>query len=173
MLILFLRYLFIKSGIINNVKNFLPKLKTSALEISLVAISIIGILIIASVMAINTTRMNSRDAVRVKNIITIRRALALYLEDSVNGYPASTGECLRADSGVGAELKASKVIAALPTDPLWPTTPPEFVFGGVAVSPANNFCYYYTSLVSDRFIINFFLESNSKAGKTGIYIATE
>ena len=134
----------------------------------LVVISIIGFLTVASVVVFNIVRMNARDAVRVGNIATLTRALDMYLNDSKIGYPASTGECLKESSGVGAELKASQVLLAVPADPLWPSALPSNVNSGVAVSPSQKFCYYYFSEFNNQYKISFFLESNSKSGNAGI-----
>ncbi|MBI4779390.1 hypothetical protein HY797_02980, partial [Candidatus Falkowbacteria bacterium] len=123
---------------------------------------------VASVVVFNIVRMNARDAVRVGNIATITRALAVYLNDSTTGYPASTGECLNAASGVGAELKAAQVLLTVPTDPLWPAVLPSSVSGGAAVSPSQNFCFYYFSGFNNQYKISFFLESSSKSGNAGI-----
>ena len=134
----------------------------------LVVISIIGFLTVASVVVFNIVRMNARDAVRVANMATIKRALAMYLNDSLTGYPASTGECLAASSGVGAELKAGQVLVDVPVDPLWPAAAPGSVTDGLAVSPSQNFCYYYFSNDKDQCKLSFYLESNSKSGNAGI-----
>lgn len=138
----------------------------------LVVISIIGFLTVASVVVFNIVRMNARDAVRVGNIATVSRALAMYLNDSKTGYPASTGECLKISSGVGAELKAAQVLLAVPTDPLWPAVLPGAIGTGVnigvAVSPSKNFCYYYYSAFNNQYKISFYLESTSKSGNAGI-----
>lgn len=139
----------------------------------LVVISIIGFLTVASVVVFNIVRMSARDAVRVGNIATMKRALAMYLNDSATGYPASTGECLKVSSGVGAELKASKVLLAVPVDPLWPIVLPSNVTSGLAVSPSQNFCYYYFSEYNNQYKISFFLESNSKSGNAGINTTTQ
>lgn len=134
----------------------------------LVVISIIGFLTVSSVVIFNIVRMNARDTVRVGNVATVTRALAIYLNDSTTGYPASTGECLNASSGVGAELKAAKVLLTVPTDPLWPAVVPSNITAGVAVSPSQNFCFYYFSEFNNQYKISFFLESNSKSGNAGI-----
>lgn len=139
----------------------------------LVVISIIGFLTVASVVVFNIVRMNARDAVRVGNVATIKRALAMYLNDSTTGYPASTGECLKQASGVGSELKAANVLLIVPVDPLWPAVLPGTVSGGFAVSPSNNFCFYYFSNDSAQYKISFFLESNSKSGNAGINVTTQ
>lgn len=138
----------------------------------LVVISIIGFLAVASVVVFSIVRMNARDAVRAGNIATITRALAMYLNNSTTGYPASTGECLTQSSGVGSELKDDQVLLAVPLDPLWPAALPGNVSGGAAVGPSQNFCYYYYSDASDQYKISFFLESNSKSGNAGINIVT-
>jgi len=137
----------------------------------LVVISIIGFIAVSSVVIFNIVRMNARDAVRVGNIATITRALAIYLNDSGTGYPPSTGECLKVGSepgGVGNELKDKQVLLTVPTDPLWPTALPGSISNGLAISPSNNFCYYYYSEYSNQYKISFYLESNSKFGNAGI-----
>jgi len=151
-----------------NRKSALSNLTGFTLIELLVVISIIGFLTVASVVIFNIVRMNARDAVRTGNIATITRALTMYLNDSRTGYPASTGECLKESSGVGAELKASQVVLAVPLDPLWPAVLPSSVNSGVAVSPSQNFCYYYFSQFNNQYKISFFLESNSKSGNAGI-----
>ena len=135
----------------------------------LVIISIIGFLAVASVVAFNIVRMNARDAVRVGNIATITRALAMYLNDSKIGYPASTGECLSESAGVGSDLKAAQVLLNVPVDPIWSDVRPSSVDdSGAAVSPSENFCYYYYSAFNNQYKISFYLESNSKSGSSGI-----
>ncbi|MDD4901260.1 MAG: type II secretion system protein [Patescibacteria group bacterium] len=139
----------------------------------LVVISIIGFLAVVSVAIFNVVRMNARDAVRAADISTIKRALAMYLNDSATGYPASTGECLNAVGGVGAALEQAQVLVTVPRDPLWPATAPGSVSGGFAVSPSKNFCYYYFSNVRDQFKISYYLESSSKSGDAGIHTTTQ
>jgi len=112
--------------------------------------------------------MNARDAVRVGNIATITRALAMYLNDSRTGYPASTGECLKASAGVGKELKDAQVLLDVPADPLWADALPSNVNSGLAVGPSQNFCYYYYSEFYNQYKISFYLESNSKSGNAGV-----
>lgn len=147
--------------------NLLIKKGFTLIEL-LVAISIIGFLIVASVVIFNIVRMNARDATRVANISTITRALAMYLNDSRTGYPASTGECLSSTSGVGAALQTEKVLLGVPVDPLWPSAAPSNVADGVAVSPSEKFCYYYSSAFNNQYKISYFLESTSKSGNAGI-----
>ncbi|MFH0955949.1 MAG: type II secretion system protein [Candidatus Falkowbacteria bacterium] len=138
----------------------------------LVAISVIGFLVMSSVVVFNIVRMHARDAVRVGNIATISRALAMYLNDSKTGYPFSAGECLSVSSGVGSDLKTKQVLLIVPTDPLWPSVLPSNIGTdvnvGIAVSPSNNFCYYYFSEYYNQYKLSFFLESNSKSGNAGI-----
>ncbi|NCO79818.1 hypothetical protein CO116_00975 [Candidatus Falkowbacteria bacterium CG_4_9_14_3_um_filter_38_19] len=135
----------------------------------LVVISIIGFIITAAMVIFSQVRMSSRDAVRVANIATVRRALAMYLNDSLTGYPASSGECLTGASGVGAELKAAKVIIEAPADPLKPTDVPN---PNVANDP-DGFCYYYFSDNKDTYQVSYFLESNSKSGSAGAHTVTQ
>ena len=138
----------------------------------LVVISIVGFLTVASVVVFNIVRMNARDTVRVGNMATVRRALAMYLNDSTAGYYPSNGECISAAGGVGAELKAKQVLLAVPLDPLWSVAPGS-ISNGVAVSPSQNFCYYYFSGDREHYSVSYYLESNSKAGNAGINVATQ
>ncbi|MDD4271787.1 MAG: type II secretion system protein [Patescibacteria group bacterium] len=153
---------------VNQLKKSLNSSAGFTLIELLVVISIIGFLTVASVVVFNIVRMNARDAVRVGNIATISRSLAMYLNDSRTGYPASAGECLKVSSGVGAELKAAQVLLEVPTDPLWPNTLPSSVTDGAAVSPSQKFCYYYYSAFNNQYKLSYFLESNSKSGNAGI-----
>lgn len=143
----------------------------------LVVISIIGFLAVSSVVVFNIVRMNARDTVRVGNVATIKRALAMYLNDSLTGYPQTSlgvGQCLSATSGVGAELKAKQVLLVVPVDPLWPAADPKpNVTNGVPNVGQKNFCYFYYSNVGNQYKISFFLESNSKAGNVGINTTTQ
>ena len=130
----------------------------------LVVISIIGFLTVASVVIFNIVRMQSRDAMRVANVATINRALAMYLNESTTGYPASAGECLSNSAGdVGAILMAAEVIVKIPLDPLWPNSAPDPDVAG----DSDGFCYYYESNNNDVYYISYYLESNSKAGSAG------
>ncbi|MFA6306220.1 MAG: type II secretion system protein [Patescibacteria group bacterium] len=130
----------------------------------LVVISIIGFITVSSVVVFNIVRKNSRDAVRVGNITTIKRALAMYLNDS-GGYPASVGECLSAGAGVGAILKTSKVLLTVPLDPL-----PQLQSAAPNPSVAGDtdgFCYWYVSSSQKLFDLSYFLESTSNSGAAG------
>lgn len=129
----------------------------------LVVISIIGFLTVASVVAFNIVRMSSRDAIRVANIATISHALAMYLNESTTGYPASAGECLSNGSVVGAILMANEVIIKIPLDPLWPADAPNPDVAG----DLDGFCYYYESDNNDVYYVSYYLESNSKSGIAG------
>lgn len=153
--------------ILTKKNNYMERSGFTLIEL-LVVISLIGLLAMASAVIFNIVRMNARDAIRAANITTITRALAMYLNNSVTGYPASTGECLKESSGVGADLEAEQVLLNVPTDPLWANVLPSNVSGGVAVDPSRNFCYYYFSDSNHKYKISFFLESNSKSGNAGI-----
>lgn len=149
-------------------KNNLPiKARGFTLIELLVVISIIGFIAVASVVAFNGIRMNARDTIRAGNIATVKRALAMYFNDSITGYPASTGECLKVTSGVGKELKDAKVLLSVPVDPLWPIALPAHT-NGIPSAGQINFCYFYYSGASNQFKISFFLEANSKVGNAGI-----
>lgn len=139
----------------------------------LVVISIIGFITVSSVVVFNIVRMNARDAVRVGNVATLQRALAMYLNDSPIGYPPSTGQCLAAVVGnPGNELKAKQVLLTVPVDPLWPTQAPAHT-DGVVTPGQTNFCYFYFSNDTTQYRISYFLESNSKAGDKGINFTTQ
>lgn len=135
----------------------------------LMVISIIGFLVVAAVVAFNIIRMNARDAVRVSNIATIKRALSLYLNDSLTGYPASTGECLSGNSGVGAELKQAETLKDALADPLWPNSAPN----PSLAEDTDGFCYWYVSESVDTYELSYFLEANSKSGSAGPHTTTQ
>ena len=138
----------------------------------LVVISVIMLLTTAGIFSFNIVRVQSRDAIRVGNINTITKSLAMYLND--NGtYPISEeGECLGI-VGAGASLLSEKTIVNVPVDPLWPTTKPNPVDSdGCADTGASNFCYYYITTDNNDYYLNYFLESNSKSGNSGIHIVT-
>ncbi len=142
-----------------------------ALAKYLAVILVIGLVIVFSAAALNISRMRARDSVRAQSIAKINQALLQYFSNSLSGYPFSTGECLQAASGVGAELVAAKVLPELPTDPLWPMSEPIQSNGAISVGQ-EGFCYFYYSDKSNNFKLSYFLESNSRAGKSGINIAT-
>ena len=131
----------------------------------LVVILIVGFLTVASVVAFNIVRMHSRDAIRVANIATTNRALAMYLNESSVGYPTSSGECLSGDSNVGAELKAAEMIISMPVDPLWAAEEPD---PNIA-EDMDGFCYYYVSNNKDVYQLSYYLEANSKSGDAGTH----
>jgi|GEM_PF-1744640 len=143
------------------------KNKNHSLLNLLLAILIIGFIAVLSAVMFNGARMKARDAVRLEDIGTIKAALISYFHDSPIGYPYSSGECLKPDSGVGAELKAAGELSSVPLDPLWPKVVPVQV-NGLPDAGQVNFCYFYYSDASDQFKISFFLESDSKAGRAGI-----
>ncbi|MFA4833536.1 MAG: type II secretion system protein [Patescibacteria group bacterium] len=137
----------------------------------LVIISIIGFLTVAALFSFNIVRMHSRDAIRVGNVATLNRALAMYMNDQ-DGYPISSGECLKATSGPGKDVLDADVIVEIPLDPLWPTTIPASVNeDGYAEGAASNFCYYYMG-TNQNYYISYYLESNSKSGSAGIHVTT-
>jgi prepilin-type N-terminal cleavage/methylation domain-containing protein len=141
----------------------------------LVVISIIGFVLSAAAYVFNSVRMQSRDTLRVGNISTLTKALALYLNDA-GQFPVSNGECLSdASPIVAVALKNSKSIVFVPSDPMWPSTLPGSFHSGTdyAAGGAANFCYYYYSLNGSQFYLSYYLESNSKAGTIGIHVVTQ
>lgn len=143
----------------------------------LVVISIIGFLVTAAITTFSVVRARARDAIRAANIATIGRALELYLAE-YQGYPASNGECLRSGSGAGQILENFKTVIKVPGDPLWPLTPPTNFQGGTTldypIPPSARFCYwyFYDNAVSQDYYLSYYLESNSKAGNSGIHVST-
>jgi len=152
--------------------KLLIRIKNSTLIEILAVILIVGFLAVASAVALNSARMKARDEARAGDIAIIKRALTIYFKNSPTGYPASTGECLRAGSGVGRELKDAKALSVVLADPLWPLAAPAQV-NGVPKAGQMNFCYFYYSGVSDQFKISFFLEADSRSGQAGINVATQ
>jgi hypothetical protein len=116
--------------------------------------------------------MQSRDTLRVGNINTITKALALYLND--NGTFPAVSECLTDANQVATALKGDRAIVSMPSDPMWPSAVPTNLnnTNDYADEDASNFCYYYTSNGS-QFYISYYLESNSKAGTPGIHVVTQ
>lgn len=141
-----------------------------------VAVSIIGFLMVSAFYAFNVVRMNSRDALRVGNIATLSRAMALYQNSSQAGFPASTGECLTGASGVGQALVNAKAIVDIPKDPLWPSNAPTAFSGGATqdypVNPSADFCYWYYSNSNTSYYLSYYLESTSKSGNQGIHVVS-
>jgi len=155
--------------LLNPTKSVRSNLTGFTLIELLVVISIIGFLTVASVVVFNIVRMNARDAVRVGNIATVKRALAMYLNDSLTGYPASNGECLKASQGVGKELKDAQVLLEVPFDPLWAASTPSPSVAG----DTDGFCYWYVASAIDAYELSYFLESNSKSGGAGSHTTTQ
>lgn len=136
----------------------------------LVVISIIGFLTVLAIYNFSIARMQSRDVVRAGNIATLSQALAMYINDN-GSYPMSAGECLKS-TGAGADLLSASVIITIPTSPLWPDSLPSSIHAdGYAQNPANNFCYYYSSIGQDYYL-SYYLETSSKSGAAGIHVIT-
>jgi hypothetical protein len=133
------------------------------------SIFIAGLLAVAIAAVFNVARMRQRDVIRAGDVAVIKSALVKYFSNSMVGYPPSTGECLNVGSGVGRELLDAKLLLRLPVDPLWP-----------AVTPANgeaknaiNFCYYYKSAAVDGYELWYYLESTSRAGRSGPHLVAQ
>ena len=137
----------------------------------LVVISIIGFLVAAMVLGFSIVRISSRDALRAGNVATFTRAMALYMNDR-GSYPLSNGECLKASSGAGKDMKDANVIVEIPVDPRWPIAEPGTINAeGYAEGASTNFCYYYTG-TNQNYYISYYLESSSKSGVAGIHVVT-
>lgn len=141
----------------------------------LVVISVIGFLTVSAIVIFNIVRMNARDAVRVGNIATIQRALAMYLNDSATGYPSSAGECLNAGAGAGFAMSNARVLITVPLDPLWSASAPNPIPNATPpyTTDSDGFCYYYVSTAYNQYQIYYFLESNSKSGSAGPKLSTQ
>jgi prepilin-type N-terminal cleavage/methylation domain-containing protein len=127
----------------------------------LVVIAVVSFLITGVVYAIKVAGIKSKDANRMADISTIKKSLAVYLND-VGNYPSSSGECLVPSSGVGAELLSKDVIKAIPTDILWSAVPSNVHSNGYAISPSEKFCYYYYSDDDRSYYLSYFLEMSSE-----------
>lgn len=91
----------------------------------LVVISIIGILIALSLVALQGARAAGRDARRKGDLEQVRTALEVYRADC-SAYPATGGLAfgsggLSGTSGSGACLSSNVYISRLPQDPLDPS----------------------------------------------------
>lgn len=143
----------------------------------LVVVAIIAIISTLTISSYREAHGQARDTARRSDINTLRRALLFYLDES-NGYPLSTGECLVGSGGVGQILEQDEnIIIRIPQDPLWPADQPSTFNGGVtkdyAISPSNNFCFWYYSGSPNKFYLSYFLENDSTAGTQGIHVMTQ
>ncbi|KKQ61740.1 MAG: hypothetical protein US81_C0004G0008 [Parcubacteria group bacterium GW2011_GWE2_38_18] len=139
----------------------------------LVVISIIGFLAVLALVAVTTVRRGARDSLRVNAISAMRKSLELYANDNDGNYPSSAGECVATTGSVGPALLASRALDSVMVDPSWPTAVPSNVTpGGTAIAPSNSFCYYYYSATSTKdYTVNYYLETDSRAGASGIHVS--
>lgn len=87
----------------------------------LVVIAIIGILSSIVLVSLNTARMKARDARRLADIDSIKKALSLYYSDN-NTYPVSVSTTtLNATDPISAALVGAGSIPSVPADPQSPT----------------------------------------------------
>lgn len=135
----------------------------------LVTISVIGLIGAIAAVSLTAYRTSGRDSSRTANLDAIVKALNLYITSSQSGYPNSPGECLTGGSGAGQTLRNSKVMAIIPLDPRFPTTPPASTSGTLPnyATSGNGFCFYYSATDTD-FRISFHMESDSGNLKKGI-----
>lgn len=102
----------------------------------LVVIAIIGLLASVVLLALNSARAKSRDAKRLADMRQIASALELYFNDSVTGYPNSSGSA----TGAVPLLLTPNYIGQLPTAP----TPAD----GTTCTNSGNNTYTYLATTS-------------------------
>jgi general secretion pathway protein G len=121
----------------------------------LVVIAIIGLLSTIVVVGTNYARENARDARRVADIDTIRKALEIYINTN-SRYPSIAADtCLTNSDAISTALKNAAAISQVPVDPL-----PAWA------SDAAH-CFLYKASDGSTFSIRYELEINSKAGSAG------
>jgi prepilin-type N-terminal cleavage/methylation domain-containing protein len=120
----------------------------------MIAVTIIGIITAALMLAQRDTGYRRRDAKRFADAKQIQDALALHIT-KMQSYPVYDG-CLTGTDAVNAALKASGAITdgATFVDPL-------------DVTDATK-CYYYSGTTTD-YIFRYTIERDSPAGKAGVY----
>lgn len=109
----------------------------------LVVIAIIGLLASIVVASLGSVQGKGRDARRVADVDSLKKALQIYSIDN-GAYPIATATTtLAATSTVGAALLSASTISSIPTDP-------------------NGSQYYYVSnSTGTTYNINFCLETTS------------
>ena len=106
----------------------------------LVVIAIIGLLASIVIASLSSAQMKARDARRIGDMDSLRKALALYAS---NGgiYPIdAVGSALTSSSGAGAALVADGAIAAISKDPLDPTYQYEYITDATGSTYTLSFC---------------------------------
>lgn len=133
----------------------------------LVVISLTVFILSVVVTAFMGVRIKSRDAKRTSEIDSLIKAINLYINETgdaptnkINGV----GECLAniPPGNAGDKLKAQRVIAEVPLDPLWPTLMPTVVVGGVPTNINNGMCYYYFKSSTKNYFLGYYLEGSNK-----------
>ena len=106
----------------------------------LVVIAIIGLLASIIIASLSSAQTKARDARRMGDMDSFRKALALYASNG-GTYPVdAVGGVLTSASGVGAALIADGAIAAIPTDPQDPTYEYEYVSDATGSTYTLSFC---------------------------------
>lgn len=126
----------------------------------LVVISIIGLLSVLAVVALNTARSKSRDAKRVADIKQIQTALELYSGDR-SGYPVAAAAVVLGDASHDC-LDGGGLVAACATAPTY--------MGLIPRDPGTT-TYSYTS-DGTTYTIAFTLESGTGGLAAGAHSAT-
>lgn len=127
----------------------------------LVVISIIGLLSVLAVVALNTARSKSRDAKRVADIKQIQTALELYSGDR-SGYPVAAAPGVTLGDATHDCLDGGGLVAACATVPTY--------MGLVPPDPGTT-AYSYTS-DGATYTITFTLESGTGGLAAGAHTAT-
>ena len=106
----------------------------------LVVVAIIGLLASVVLASLSSAQTKARDARRMGDIDSLRKALALYASDA-GIYPVSvTPSALTAGSGAGAALVAGGAMSAIPQDPTSPTYTYEYSSDAIGGTYTLSFC---------------------------------
>jgi len=120
----------------------------------LVVIAIIAILASIIIANLSTAQAKARDARRLEDIDTIKKALAIYSSDN-GGYPLSVSTTtLNGTDSVSSALITSGALQAIPLDPKYSSDPTNFRYN------------YITNASANSFTLDFCLETNSIRGYT-------
>jgi prepilin-type N-terminal cleavage/methylation domain-containing protein len=123
----------------------------------LVVLTIIGLLVAASVVIFNNAKAKGRDSQRVSEIRTLSQALAMYL-NSHDFYPTTgglpPGVVIDGSDAITLQLSSDGILRAVIRDPRDGQT----IDGEV-------FHYSYYSQNGETYILNYCLETNSIPGK--------
>ena len=108
-----------------------------------VVIAIISIFVSITIIFFETARSRSRDARRMHDIHEIQTALHLYQTNNGGVFPVSPHVALDGSDVISTTLTNTNLIAAIPTDPLYPIA-----------------AYYYSATTSNEYALYFCLETD-------------